>query len=103
MRRLHTDREIDAAFDTGYQAGRADEAERHRERDEQITRLARAADAAENGDYSLLDEFAREHGVTPPGDGFLEVADAAGVTPLPDVDGGQLVDELEAWLRGGAA
>lgn len=29
----------------------------------------------------------------------LAVAEAVGVTPLADVDGEQLVDELERWLR----
>jgi hypothetical protein len=50
------------AFDTGYECGRADEAKRHQVRDEQITRLARAADAAANGDPSLLAELSREQG-----------------------------------------
>ena len=86
------------AFKLGYEAGRADEAAKSRQRDEQITRLARAADAAEQGDTSLLDAFLG--GNSADGDGLLDVADAAGVTPTGEVDGRQLAAEVERWLRG---
>ncbi|TNH23311.1 hypothetical protein FHG89_27355 [Micromonospora orduensis] len=86
------------AFEAGYEAGQADEAERSAERDEQLQRLVEAVDAAENGDPSLLDAFV--DGDQPAsGDDLLDVADAAGITPLADVDGGQLVDDLTRWLR----
>ncbi|MFI6068234.1 hypothetical protein ACIA47_23610 [Micromonospora sp. NPDC051227] len=96
--RRHADKQVDDVFDIGYAAGYADAQERTRQRDEQITRLASAADAAANGDPSLLEELSRQAA----GDDLLDVADAAGATPLAHVDGGQLVDELEAWLRGDA-
>lgn len=84
------------AFELGYEAGQADEARRSRQRDEQLCRLADAVDADENGDPSALDAFIGDDRAA--GDDSLEVADAAGVTPLAEVDGGQLVDALEAWL-----
>ncbi|MCT2281555.1 hypothetical protein M3G91_28525 [Micromonospora chalcea] len=87
-----------SGYELGYEAGRADEAREHREREEQLRRLVDAADAAEAGDMTLLDEFL---GDAPAGDDFLDVADAAGVT-TPDVDGGELAAEIEAWLRGQA-
>ena len=65
-------------FEAGYRAGLADDttpAERDR-----YEQLRRAVDAG--------------------GDDLLDVADAAGATPLGVADPGQLVDELEAWLRG---
>ncbi|MBM0234636.1 hypothetical protein JNW91_24105 [Micromonospora sp. STR1_7] len=70
-------------FDLGMKVGEAEERRRHRERDEHLNRLARAADAAQNGDSSLLDELTRQ---------------AAVDDMLADVDGGQLVDELQQWL-----
>ncbi|MEW2444680.1 hypothetical protein [Micromonospora marina] len=83
-----------------YDAGVAAQAEEDRRMREGLTRLARAAEAAQNGDHSLMDELAREQGVAPTGgDDLLDVAEAAGVTPL-EVDGGQLVDDIERWLRG---
>ncbi|WP_349878777.1 hypothetical protein ABIH81_02180 [Micromonospora sp. HUAS YX12] len=85
-----------SGYELGYEAGRADEAREHREREEQLRRLVDAADAAEAGDTSLLDAFL---GDAPAGDDFLDVADAAGVTPLPDGDGGQLAADVEQWLR----
>ncbi|MDG4809955.1 hypothetical protein O7634_24655 [Micromonospora sp. WMMD1120] len=85
-------------FDLGMKVGEAEERRRHQQRDEQIARLARAAEAAQDGDPSLLEEMIREQS----GDDLLDVAKAAGATPLADVDGGQLVDEVEAWLRGDA-
>ncbi|MEU6204423.1 hypothetical protein ABZ814_12645 [Micromonospora musae] len=83
--------ERDGAYELGYEAGQADERERY----EQISRLARAADAAANGDDSLMDELVREAA----SDDLTAVADVAGVTPPADVDGARLVNELEAWLR----
>ncbi|WFE44259.1 hypothetical protein [Verrucosispora sp. WMMD1129] len=86
-RRANVRRQTNAAYDSGYAAGYVDGLERTRARDEQITRLARAADAAENGDYTLLDEIARENGLPEPG-----------VASLAEVDGAQLVAGLENWL-----
>ncbi|MDG4792436.1 hypothetical protein [Micromonospora sp. WMMD1082] len=80
--RHYTSGDIDAAFDTGYRAGQADEAERHRQRDEQLRRLAEAVQAAEAGDPSLLDQMAREQGMTPP----------------TRVDAAQMVADIERWL-----
>ncbi|MEV0156866.1 hypothetical protein AB0H57_24485 [Micromonospora sp. NPDC050686] len=94
-RRMYSGKELDTTFDLGYTIGQADERKRHQQRDEQITRLARAADAAQNGDPSLLDEIAREAAA----DDLLDVADAAGATPLPVADPDRMVDELERWLR----
>ena len=96
------------AFDTGYQAGLLDERKRHEQREQQLRRLVDAADAAEQGDMSLLDEFVDGDGPelrngvrnSEAGDDLLDVADTAGVTPLADagfVD--ELVPEIEAWLR----
>lgn len=85
------------AFDTGYEAGQLDERKRHEQRMEQLRRLAEAAEAARQGDPGPLADLGRQAGV---GDDLLEVADAAGVTDANEsVDGGQLVDDLERWLR----
>lgn len=83
MTQSDADHEFDEAFDTGYACGYADGLERLRQRDEQIRRLAEAAEAAQRGEPDDLMRLAEQAGVTPPADG----------------DGEQLVDELEAWLR----
>jgi len=88
-----------SGYELGYEAGRADEAREHREREEQLRQLVDAADAAEQGDMSMLDAFLGDAPAA--GDDLLDVADAAGVT-TPDVDGGDLAAEIEAWLRGRA-
>ncbi|MFI2270692.1 hypothetical protein [Micromonospora aurantiaca (nom. illeg.)] len=86
----------EGAFDVGYEQGRR-ECERILG---QVRRLAEAAEAARQGDRSLMDELAREQGSEPaPGDDLLDVAEAAGVTPLREVDADQLLDDLERWLR----
>lgn len=86
----------EGAYDAGLEEGRR-ECERLLG---QVRRLADAAEAAQHGDPSLMDELARQEGAEPTGgDDLLDVAEAAGVTPLPEVDGGQLVDDLERWLR----
>ncbi|GGR80136.1 hypothetical protein GCM10010169_25390 [Micromonospora fulviviridis] len=54
-------------------------------------------DAIKEGDEAVA-ALARRWGVT---DDLLDVADAAGVTPLADVAPGELVADLEAWLRAG--
>lgn len=83
-------------WQSGYQAGQADPTtDDQRDQYEQLRRLDEAADAAEHGDTSLLDAFLAGE---PAGDDLLDLADAAGATPSGDVDGGQLVDELQAWL-----
>lgn len=61
-------------------------------------RVRRLADAVEEGG-DVVRRLAEEWGIPYGDDGLMDVADAAGVTPLADVDGGQLVDELQRWLR----
>lgn len=85
-------------WQAGYRAGLDDPTTPdERDRYEQLRRLADACDAAEQGDMSLLDAFV--DGDQAADDDLLDVADAAGVTPLPDVDGDQLADDIERWLR----
>ncbi|MEW2382303.1 hypothetical protein AB0873_09455 [Micromonospora sp. NPDC047707] len=98
--RRHVDRATDDAFDIGYQAGQADAQQASENRDRQLRRIIDAILASEQGDPGPLAELSREAGREDLADGLLEVADAAGVTPLADVDGGQLVDQVERWLRG---
>ena len=93
---MHTDRDLDANFDVGYATGYADGIERLRQRDEGLRRLMDAIRASENGDPEPLEELSRQAA----GDDLLDVANAAGATPLEVADPGQLVDELERWLRG---
>lgn len=95
---MYTGKDVDAAFDTGYACGQSDEEKRSRHRDDLLHRLAAASEAMSNGDRGPMDEMAREYGLR---DDLLDVADAAGVTPLADVDPGELVDGLEQWLRDG--
>ncbi|MFD4206261.1 hypothetical protein ACFWRG_09745 [Micromonospora tulbaghiae] len=98
--RRHVDRAVDDAYDVGYRAGVAEQEKHDQRLRDNLSRVARAAEAAQNGDHSLMDELAREQGAEPTGgDDLLDVAEAAGVTPLPEVDVDQLVDDLERWLR----
>ncbi|GIJ25494.1 hypothetical protein Vqi01_06560 [Micromonospora qiuiae] len=86
-RQAFTGRDVDDAFDVGYRAGQADAAQRRQDRDEQLRRAADALRAADAGDPSLMDQMAREYGMTPPD----RTGDA--------VDGDQMINELETWLR----
>ncbi|PGH46010.1 hypothetical protein COO58_17525 [Micromonospora sp. WMMA1996] len=74
----------------------ADQQEADRQLRDDLARLADAAEAARTGDSGPLAALNAEQN----GDDLLDVADATGVTPLPDVDGALLVDEVQAWLAG---
>ncbi|MFG2052676.1 hypothetical protein ACGFI9_01475 [Micromonospora sp. NPDC048930] len=78
QRRMYTEQEMTATFDTGYECGQGDERKRHDQQDEWLRRVLDAYDAGPDAVTAL----AQEVGVMP--------ADAAD----------QLVDELERWLRG---
>lgn len=98
---LPTSGRFSEVWHAGYRAGLADdttpaERDHHAQQWEQLRRLDAAADAAEAGDMSLLEAFVDGD---PAADDLLDVADAAGVTPLPDVDGDELAADVEAWLR----
>ncbi|WP_422733986.1 hypothetical protein ACN26Y_29805 [Micromonospora sp. WMMD558] len=84
------------SYELGYEAGQRDEAKRARQRDDLLHRLA---DACNEGPEAVS-ELAAQWGFGQ-GDDLLDFADAAGVTPLADVDPGELVADLEAWLRDG--
>ncbi|RZU75247.1 hypothetical protein EV384_3779 [Micromonospora kangleipakensis] len=72
---MHSDKELDTTFDTGY----ADGLERCRQRDEQLRRLA---EASEEGP-----------------DAVTALAREVGVMPADEVDGDQMLADLERWLR----
>ncbi|WP_319463462.1 hypothetical protein [Micromonospora sp. RTP1Z1] len=76
---MYTDRELNKTFDTGYATGYADGLERCRQRDEQLRRLA---EACEQGP-----------------DAVTALAREVGVMPADEVDGDQMLADLERWLR----
>ena len=90
--RVVTEDDVAHGFELGYEIGQRDEAKRARERDDMLHRLA---DACRDGS-DAVHELAREWGAA---DDLLDVAEDAGVTPLPDVDPAELVDDIEQWLR----
>ncbi|MEU5721560.1 hypothetical protein ABZ783_07035 [Micromonospora sp. NPDC047738] len=117
---MYTGEQLDATFETGYRCGElngrknSSDLDRNHGSDHgdggevvdvdlELMRRAQAADperfrqlaeACGEG-IDAVQRLAREWGV----DDLLDVADAAGVTPLGDVDPGQVVVEIEAWLR----
>ena len=96
--RVVTEDDVAHGFELGYEIGAREERKRTDRRDEMLRRLADACEAADNGDPRPFDELMIEAGIRPPDD-LTAVADAAGVTPLPDVDPAELVDDIEQWLR----
>lgn len=113
---MYTGRELDGTFDTGYAAGYVDGLQRRsgaghapgqsgevvdldleelrRAQEADPERFHQIAEAVREGGDALA-RLAREWGL---GD-LLDLADQAGVTPLAEVDPGQVVIEIEAWLR----
>ncbi|MEV5691139.1 hypothetical protein [Micromonospora globbae] len=103
----YTAEEVMESFRIGFDCGRIDERKRWEDLD--LMYRARAADperfrqlsaALEEGGIDAARQLVREwqgEGV----DDLLDVAESAGVTPLADVDPGDLADEVERWLQGG--
>lgn len=104
-RRVRVVTEDDAAhaFELGYEIGQREERKRAERRDEMLLRLSDACEAASNGDHGPMDELMREAGFRQ-ADDLLDVAKAAGVTPLDEDalrDAEAIGNEVEAWLRDG--
>lgn len=116
QRRMHTGRELDGMFDTGYATGYVDGIQRRpgagyapgqtgevvdldleelrRAQEADPERFHQLAEAVREGGDAVA-RLAREWGL---GD-LLDLADQTGVTPLTEADPGQVVVEIEAWLR----
>ncbi|RKF27051.1 hypothetical protein [Micromonospora globbae] len=101
----YTAEEVMESFRIGFDCGRIDERKRWEDLD--LMYRARAADperfrqlsaALEDGGIDAARQLVREWQC----EDLLDVAGSAGVTPLADVDPGDLADEVERWLQGGA-
>ena len=66
---------------------------------DRMRQIAEAVELDGEEGKKALERLAREWGVFPEGDDLLDVADAAGATPLDPGAADELLDEVERWLR----